>query len=340
MIVQAPDNQVYGSALVSGWSQNGSETLRIAVILKAAYNLVGPSGSIRQMQPVDLPVRVGIVYEDLGQYRYEDLGGVTHVLETNELMIVGKDENGDPVPDRFSSDKIGKKYFSVNGLDVFVEDIIAQPSENLLFDVQREADIALEKARTDIVVEGYRFGTTDGAVVVDGAPWMIRAATTPLGLDTSRNLFGYQPRLDDDRAIPVAADFVPAAGDKLPPEYSGIFNNFYWRSDDFTTPLNRNLSPLPSTGQVDIFKAADLSGDAYSFTLPDLDLTARYRFHDGTLPDHAHCWRTTELGAMRPDTLIVEPDTNRATILWRVNWDAAAQPFEAYRRVEITQGVA
>ena len=338
MIVQAPDNQMYGAALISGWIQSDiTETLRMAVIVKAAYDIENLASGVRQMLPSDDPARSEIIYEDQGDHIFIDAGGIDRIIQADDFLKVTRAENGDVVPEPFIEADIGKVYFEFGGAKHLVE--TEASNNNFLFDLRYEADVAVDKVRADIVVAGYRSGTTDGSVVVAGEIWLTRNPTASPLRDVSRNLFGWHPKTLANRNADLSTSYDPEVDGNLPIGFSSEHNNFHKNGGDFS--FSGSVTPqLPTAAQVDIFKAADATGNAYSFVLPDLDLTARYRFHDGILPDHEHCWRTNEIGLMRPDTLIVEPDANRATILWRVNWDAAAQPFDAYRSVEISQGVA
>ena len=287
MIIQPPDPQAFGAALVTGWTQAGGvESFRGAVILKAAYDLTDPGGDAPfEMAPVSDAARSAIVYADEG----------------DELV------DGDDQP-------VG-------------------------FDLRYEADIALEKARTDIVVAGYVSGTTDGAVVIGGQQWMQRASTVVKVDDAARNLFGWQSKSASPRRISVPSDFEPAPGDQLPPNYGPLFNNFYRRGGGFTTPANRNTQPLPSGAIVEVHKSADASDAApFRFTLPDLAYHARYRVYCGHGPDEAPHWRIGAIGALRPDTLMLWPDDLQATILWRTAWAWDAEPEENYRKIQIFEG--
>jgi hypothetical protein len=336
MMVQVPENQLYGSALVMGLTQIGTtESLRMAIILKAAYDIENPTGGARQMTPADDPSRVGIVFADQGEHIFIDAGGVDRVIQADALLKVSADENGDAVPNTFTAADIGKVYFEFNGGNHLVETEAA--NQHFLFDLHYEADIALDKARADIVVKGHRSGTTDGSVVVAGDVWLTRNPTPSPRRDVSRNLFGWHPKTQADRNAGLSTSYDPHNDGDLPIGFASKHNNFHRNGDQFSF-TGDVAAQLPSTAQVDVFKTADASGEAYSFSLPEFDLTARYRFHDGAMPDHEHCWPATEIGPMRADTLIVEPDDNRATILWRASWAADAQPFDAYRRVEITHG--
>lgn len=287
MILQTPDPEAFGAALVTGWTQLGiDESFKGAVILKAAYDLTDPGGGDPfGMALAGDPARAAVVYADEG----------------DPLLNGG----GNPVD----------------------------------FDLRYEADIALEKERTDIVVAGYVSGTTDGAVVIGGQQWMRRDTSVVKVNDAARNLFGWQSKPSDLRRISVPSDFEPEPGDQLPPNYGPLFNNFYRRGDGFSTPANRNTQPLPAGAVVEVHKSADASDAApFRFVLPALAYHARYRAYCGHGPDEAPHWRIGQIGALRPDTLLVWPDALQATILWRTTWAWDAAPGETYRKIQIFEG--
>ncbi len=291
MIVQTPDTQSFGAAVVSGWTQGGSsETLKNAVILKAAYDLVQDGSNPRVMVPTDDETRVEIIFADAG----------------------------------FEFDQDG----------------------STALDVTYEADIALEKTRADIVVQGFMPDGTnpvDGSVLVNGSQWLVRSAVVR-SRDTERNLFGFQPRMEFSRKISVDENFVPDEGNLLPPAYNSSFNNFHRNGGDITfgffTLGVQLAAELPSGGLVELHQTTDQSDTAYSFRLPVFDLTARYRVYCGHGPDEAPSWRIGPIGPMRPDTLIVAPDSNRATIVWRASWDTDAEAADIYRKIQILRGGA
>lgn len=195
------------------------------------------------------------------------------------------------------------------------------------FDVSYEADVALEKDRTDLVVEKH--AASQGAVAVDGDIWLQRdVASTER--DLGRNLFGWMPRADVDRRFTDEEEFTPSEGDRLPSGYSAFFNNFYRRSEGFSTPDDRNEAPLPLGAEVAIHQTTDLTDTAYRFRLPDVSMTARLRRYCGHGPDRPTHWRLVSLSPPSPDTLIVNPEQHQALILWRLSWAWTA--FDADNR--------
>lgn len=210
------------------------------------------------------------------------------------------------------------------------------------FDLTYESDIAIEKPRTDIVVQGYIAGTNDGSVSVDGNVWFNRAATVVKVEDTARNLFGFQSKTTSPRALGKAV-FIPnfpndaGADNYLPNDYNLNFANFYKREAGFSTPGNRNVNRLTSGSVINIHKTTNQSDTAYSVTLPAYSLTARYRTYCGHGLDQAPYWRIVELGDLELDTLIVAPDDHTATLLWRSSWRWDQHPPDTYRKIQIFQ---
>ncbi len=342
MIVQVPDNQLYGSALISGWTQSGSsETLRLAVVLKAAYLIVPDGAGGRVLEPTKDETDVQIIYEDVGAFKYTTPADEIEIIPPSSFGTVEVDEDDNVTPPEFAPSNKGEAFFEFDGSNFLVDGLTA--AHKFEFDLEYEADIAIEKARTDIVVKGFVSDTGDGALQVDGDAWLRRAAPPEHTIDETKNLFGLQPKTENGRSL-ANTNFTFTDENRLPSNFSSEFNNFYRRSTGYSTPDNRVADPLSSHALVEIFGVADPDRNAtppdvpsYIFTLPDLNRAARYRFHDGTLPDHEHCWRTAEIGPMRADTLIVAPDNDRATVLWRASWSANEKPLDSYRRVEITQ---
>ena len=318
MIIQVPETQAFGAALVVGWTQSaGAEALKGAVILKAAYDLTGTGGAEPfEMTPANDPARSDIVYADEGVILFED-GGAVHEIAMEDLR----------------RDDAGAVFFEIGGT--------AHPvAEADGFDLTYEADIALGKARTDIVVAGHTSGTKSGAVAIAGSQWIRRNEVDKQG-DTARNLFGWLPKSESPRRLTVPDDFRPEEGDRLPADYGSRFNNFHRRGGGFSTPANRNRNPLPSRALVEVHKSADGSdAEPFAFVLPDLGYRARYRAYCGHGPDEAPYWRIGEIGTLRPDTLIVRPEARQATILWRASWDWGAEPEDTYRKIQILEGSA
>jgi hypothetical protein len=213
------------------------------------------------------------------------------------------------------------------GLPIIVQNAVVD------FTLHAEADVALEKARTDIVVEGWVTFGHGGTVRVNGALWLSRSAIAPLLGDANDHLFGWHGRGEDGRALTDDAWQKTPPADLLPPQYTPLFNNFYRRSLGFQAP--GNTVPLPSGAGVAIHKREDETDAAYAFNLPTDRFTARVRTFCGDCPDKPNRWCIAESFALSPDTLIVKPAANRATVIWRGGWDWARHPVDSYRAVEI-----
>lgn len=208
------------------------------------------------------------------------------------------------------------------------------------FDLRYEADVALEKARADVVVAGWP-STAGGCVTVGGQAWLSRAEDEDVETDrdTARNLFGWLPRSDRARAVEAPQQ------DPLPDAYTPAFNNFS-RTDlgpvSTTPPEPQPGHELPPGTEVRISRQRCGVDDAtaLTFTLPVTTYTARLRAYCGHGPDRAPRWRIVDELPLTPDTLIVSPADGTVMILWRASWAHGAVPEEHWRAVEIREGGA
>ncbi len=213
--------------------------------------------------------------------------------------------------------------FADDGAPIIDSKGTTDPSDDKVvgYDLEREADIALQKARTDIVVEGWGGANVAGRVRVDGIEWLSRLATATGAPDVSENLFGWHSRTEAGRKTATADTFMPVPGDQLPPEYGPIFNNFYRRSVGFSAIASSQAQALPSGKTVGIVKTAGAVDTSYAFALPDLAMNARLRCWCGDCEDKPGHWSIRDTIPLVPDTLIVEPDANSAEIIWRGRFD-------------------
>lgn len=300
MRIELPDTQPFAAMLLQGTGRVGGMEVPRATILVKAAYDLVEDGGLRVMVPVADPDRRDIVLADLGTTRTGSGIG---------------DHDDDP--------------------DTPPEDM-----EMTFFDVTYEADVALEKARTDIVVAGHVDAVPpEGLVLVAGETWLRRDGAPTDSSDLAGNLFGWMPRLETGRAIAVADDFEPdfANGPVLPPAYGPAFNNFYRRSPGFSTPGSRNTAPLPPGAVVSVHQRLDQSDTPYRATLPETALTARYRVYCGHGPDTPRHWRIGSIGTLNADTLILRPDANAAQILWRASWNWLAEDPAGYRSIQIME---
>lgn len=209
-----------------------------------------------------------------------------------------------------------------------------------VFDVRYEADIAIEKSRADIVVEGHLSLAGEGAVLVDGAVWLRRGAGAGGDRDANRNLFGWQPRDRPARKPSTPLDFQPAPGAALPAEYTAAFNNVHRRGSPFTATASIAAALRPGA-EIEIHHSADHSDpEPLRVRLTLASLRARYRAYCGHGPDIPHAWSITALDEPALDTLIVTPADGRAIALWRTGFYPARRDTGAFRAVQITEGGA
>lgn len=226
------------------------------------------------------------------------------------------------------------------------------------FDVTREADVAPYKPLSDVVVEGFTTGldATGAEVRVDAITWLTRTEPNPsldafYLADRNRNLFGYQPRSltprDDEAGNPLPAPVPdPLEPDDFPLHdttllgdiagYQNRFLNFHRRGGGFTAAAAVS-GALVAGQRITVRKAG---ADALSVTLTHPTLTALYRTWCGKGPDRTSFWTRVRLGAMRADTLILEPDQGRAEVIWRAVWPWANAPQDSYRALRVSEGGA
>lgn len=209
-------------------------------------------------------------------------------------------------------------------------------------DLLREGDVALQKARADIVVKGWGGAGIEGRVFVDASQWLFRATTATGAPDVARNLFGWHSRTEDNRKTATPENYLPnhdpdpQIRDELPSEYGPEFNNFYRRSTGFSSIGAAQSQALPSGKQVSISKKVGATTESLNFDLPDLAMKARLRCWCGDCEDKPGHWSIRETILLVPDTLIVEPAANKAEILWRgmFEWDEAGDLPNTRRPIE------
>jgi hypothetical protein len=328
MQVELPAPGAYAALVLAGSTQTGSQEHDVmAVVLKAAYDLVADAAGVLDLAPAADPDRAALVLADQGRHRYTDAHGVVHVIPPESLGVTGP---GDPHP--------GQAFFELDGVRHVVADL--RPPESLDFDLVRESDLALDKARTDVVVEGLSHNTTGAAITVDGTTWLRRAAGTVLRDDTDRNLFGWQGRGEVPRRDVLSHSYRPATDGALPDGDTADFNNVYRRSTGFTTPGDRNRSPLPSGGLLRVFANPAATGvPMHTVRLPPLRMGCRLRIFCGHGPDRPPRWRIVPLADLVADTLVLRPERGAAEILWRGRWPAASAAADRYRAVQLRKGI-
>jgi hypothetical protein len=237
--------------------------------------------------------------------------------------------------------------FQDSGSDVIDTQGTADPTDDKVvgFNVTREADIALQKARADIVVKGWGEAGAEGEINIDGANWFNRAATaTSVYPDVTANLFGWHSRTEDGRKTNTPdtfkPDFISPVSDTLPPQYGPLFNNVFRRSAGFTAIAAGSAKSLPSGKPVIITKTKNSTTKTCRLNLPDLAMKARLRAWCGDCPDKPERWCIKGTIALVPDTLIVDPVANQAEILWRglFDWNGPDGKPVAWRLAQVMEG--
>jgi hypothetical protein len=202
------------------------------------------------------------------------------------------------------------------------------------FDLEHEADIALEKAHADVVVLGWTVGAAGGCVRIGAEDWLRREPTLPkTDPDTNRNLFGWLSKTHQHRRIDAPKQ------EPLPDAYDAGFNNFARHGDGFTMPTTRPQLPADATVTISKQVCGVADSAPLNFRLPrTLAYTARVRAYCGHGPDRAPRWRIVDEIPMATDTLIVTPAGNRFTVLWRANWRHDKAPEAYWRLIQILPG--
>lgn len=258
------------------------------------------------------------------------------------------DQGGSPrIMNRVATAQRHAIIFQDSGSTVTDTQGTADPADDKVvgFNITREADIALQKARADIVVKGWGEAGAAGEIRVDNASWFTRdKAATSIYRDVTTNLFGWQSRTESPRNTNTAdtfkPDFEPPVIDTLPPEFGPMFNNVYRRSAGFTAIAAESAKSLPSGKRVTITKTTQSSTQTYRLDLPDLAMKARLRAWCGDCPDRPERWCIKGMIALMPDTLIVDPVAHQAEIIWRglFDWNAPDGKPIAWRLAQIMEG--
>jgi hypothetical protein len=321
MRVDLPTPGAYDALVLLGaLSDADGSPEQMAVVLKAAYSLVDDGSGTHRMEPSTDPTAASLVLRDVGRHLYDD--GTTTTEVPPEAF--GVDE-----PDPAHPDDPPRRWFTVGATTHYVADVVADGDRHLLFDLMHEADLALAKQCTDVVVEGG--GGAEAAVEIAGETWLTRdfpvdPAADPDShpADVTRNLFGWQARQEEPRSD--ASDWLALA-------------NVYRRTTGFQTPGDHNVGALPSGATVEVFDNAEGSGDpTLSVRLPDLHMGLRLRVYCGHGPDEAPRWRIVPRPDLVPDTLVLSPGDLTAEICWRQHWSLAGEETDAYRSVQIRAG--
>ena len=239
-----------------------------------------------------------------------------------------------------------------DGEEIRVEDAIRTEEvevddEDVSFPVvTRESDLASYKPEADLVVLGFRGGNVEGQASVDGTVWLSRSdlSDIPGDSDTSRNLFGWEqrnrsPRVDLAGSYSADEDDYPqewpVPADPPVPPLAGLDNGFYNAYRRAFKALGGDL-PFFQPGQ-DVSVERD-GADAVEFTLGPERLAGRVHYWCDRGPDRRPYWCELELDDLASDTLVVEPDEDRAYRVWRGVWplEQGGEPSaEQYRRLVV-----
>jgi hypothetical protein len=302
---------------------------QMAVVLKGAYDLVEEAPAEYRMEPAADPSAAALIVADDGRCLYPNPDHDS--------------DHPDPAIPRFVEiptsafgsvprpDGTERFFFRLGTDQLWVDEV----GEDLVYDLKREADLAMGKSVADVVVHGWG-ASTDAAVVVDHHTWLTRDLPEDLALhaddyppDVTRHVFGWQARGEGARAQ-AAED-----GDAV------AHANVYRRTTGFGSP--HLGTALPSAGLVEVHTdshdpTASDGEPALSVRLPDLDVGLRLRVYCGHGPDEAPRWRIVPRDDLVPDTLVLRPGQHRAEICWRQRWSLADQDPDSYRSVQIRAG--
>jgi len=210
--------------------------------------------------------------------------------------------------------------------------------------VTREADLAPFKPEGDLVVLGFHAPGAGGEARVGGALWMWRGAASDLldDPDTVDNLFGWEPRdgpVRRSEGAPSPEDLPDYPGNVDPPPslpelpaFRNRFFNAYRRG--FRVPAA--LSWFTPGAQIRI-----TGGDGATtreFTLGPERLSGTIHWWCARGPDRPTYWCEHPLPDFACDTLVVEPELDRAYRIWRGVWPLGATgdpPADAVRRLTL-----
>lgn len=217
---------------------------------------------------------------------------------------------------------------------VQVEETSALTEWNDSSTLRYEHDLAPYKPEGDLIVLGFAAVTGLCRLLVDGT---LRLARIVGGSD-QKALFGWEPRVDslreaeagtitdDPNDLPPEWPVTDPARDPLPPDFDNRFYNGYRRD------AGAGLPYVPASAHIQIERDGTID---YDFTLPGETITATYYYHTGDRPDTENRWHRQSV-TMNLDTLVIEPDSNRCSCVWRGLWDFDAHPADAYRRLLVT----
>jgi hypothetical protein len=194
--------------------------------------------------------------------------------------------------------------------------------------VEYEGDLVAYKSEADLIViadappEPVRLS-------VDGTTRMSQEAL-PVPLLTG---LGWEARTGTTREG-QGGDFS-ALTQALPDDFQNLWYNGYRRD-------RRQGATVPFPGPGAVVEIERDGGDLYAFSLPAEVPQVRHEWFTGRGEDNPCLWRGRTLG-MALDTLVVEPDRDRAYAVWRAVWPADFDPdgsgpipADAHRKITVT----
>lgn len=187
-----------------------------------------------------------------------------------------------------------------------VDDEVLSYSELAVLTTEYESDLVPFKPETDIIV------IADGpdlplSILVNGAERFNQDNFNP---DQLTGL-GWEDKIETLREG-QAGDYTAALTQALPNDFENLWFNGYRRDALFA-------GPVPYLAPGDTIAVTRSAGGDYGFTLPDPAPELTHRWFTGTGKDDPCLWRSRAL-ALNLDTLVIEPDRDRAYVVWRACW--------------------
>lgn len=198
-----------------------------------------------------------------------------------------------------------------------------------------EHDMAPFKPTPDCIVSGYARTAGLHRLRINGSIQMEQTVVTTA--PPEKALFGWESRLATDPEHPSAGsrqadggDFSSVtAEDPLPVLFQNTYYNGYMRSALQSTALNRYLK---SDDTVTI----EIPGPTndYRFSLYGETVSALLQVYSGSGDDSEETWQTIAV-PMNIDTLVIEPEINRCSLVWRGVWNFTDYAEQNYRRLTV-----
>jgi len=205
--------------------------------------------------------------------------------------------------------------------------------------VRAESDLVPRKHHGDVIVLGHHGGDSGGRVEIDQGlgfqVWLSRQDNADEGddPDTGENLFGWFPRGKTPRI------------EEARPAFDGYDHGSENKNLDHFYNAHRRISgkfsaigiPHADAATVRIFQVRSGGSASYEFAYDFPALAARYFAYCRCGPDRAAYWGSVELGAMTLDTLVIRPDQNTVSAVWRASWPWSQVPADTYRRLVVEE---